>query len=281
MKFPGGTSAARAAPWLASAALLAAGCGGFEASAPPPQNGLAVQSAQAASAAMTEPENAAEGGPGGDFQAAPAASQAGSHGVAGSAAGDAAGGRVFAIEGPNGARRISFDDLDLFKLLAMDPVTEDCVERMPAWLRDLSGKRVRIRGYMKPGLLTEGIPQFVFVRDTGLCCFGPKGKVHDMINVMLRPGLTTRYIELTPFDVEGTFQIELLTLDDMIAGLYHMEDAVILPIRPSVGAPVAPRGRWGAPEPVILLGLLGLLAVCARLVQRSSRLRARLPVLTS
>lgn len=137
--------------------------------------------------------------------------------------------RTFSLEA-DGALRVGFDDLDLLKILKMDPVTPDCVEKMPGWLRGLGGKKVRIRGFMKPSLLLTGIPQFMFVRDTGLCCFGPKGKIYDMIAVTLKPGTTTDYIELRPFDVIGTFKIEMLQLDDdgTIYGLYYIDDAVIV-----------------------------------------------------
>jgi hypothetical protein len=138
--------------------------------------------------------------------------------------------RTFAVEGPDGALRVGFDDLDLLKVLKMDPVTPDCAEKMPEWLKGLNGRTVRIRGYMKPGLLLTGIPQFMCVRDTGLCCFGPKGKIYDMIAVTLKGGTTTDYIELRPFDVVGKFRIEVLQLDDdgTIYGLYYIDDAVIL-----------------------------------------------------
>jgi hypothetical protein len=137
--------------------------------------------------------------------------------------------REFSAEGPEGALRITFDDLDLMKLLNMDPVTSDCVERMPAWLRGLDGKKVRVRGFMKPSGVTEGIPQFVFVRSTDLCCFGPKGKVYHLIAVTLKPGLTTDYIELKPFDVVGKFKIDKVELDDgLIFLLYHIDDATII-----------------------------------------------------
>lgn len=138
--------------------------------------------------------------------------------------------RVFTVEGPNGALRISYDDLDLLKLLRMDPVTADCVEKMPGWLMGLNGKQVRLRGYMKPALVTTDIPQFTFVKDTGLCCFGPKGKIYDMVTVTLKEGTTTDYIELRPFDVVGTFRIEVVQLDPggELWGLYFIDDAQIL-----------------------------------------------------
>lgn len=137
--------------------------------------------------------------------------------------------RTFTAEGPDGALRVNFDDLDLLKLIKMDPVTPDCVEKMPEWLKDLGGKKIRIRGYMKPSTTVSGIPQFVFVRSTDLCCFGPKGKVYHLIAVTLKNGMTTDYISLTPFDVVGTFRIEIVQLDDgLIFLLYHIDDAAII-----------------------------------------------------
>jgi hypothetical protein len=137
--------------------------------------------------------------------------------------------RTFAVEGPDGALRVTFDDLDLFKLLNMDPVTSDCIERMPEWLTGLDGKRIRIRGFMKPSSVAEGLPQFLLVRSTDMCCFGPKGKVYHMIAVLLKPPATTSYIELKPFDVVGKFHIEKIELDPgTVFLLYHLEDAAII-----------------------------------------------------
>ena len=132
-------------------------------------------------------------------------------------------------EVPDDASRITFDDLDLFKLLNMDPVTSDCVERMPESLRQLDGKRIVIRGFMKPSPVSEGMPQFLLVRSTDMCCFGPKGKVYHMIAVLLKPPTTTSYIELKPFDVVGTFHIEKIELEPgTVFLLYHLEDAAII-----------------------------------------------------
>jgi len=137
--------------------------------------------------------------------------------------------RTFAVEGPDGALRINFGDLDLQKLLNMNSIAAGCVEKMPQWLKGLVGKKVRIRGFMKPGNLTEGIPQFVFVRSTDLCCFEPKGRVDHLIATTLKAGATTEYIAFKPFDVVGTFRIDLIQLDDgLIILLYHIDDAVII-----------------------------------------------------
>lgn len=139
--------------------------------------------------------------------------------------------RTFRVEGPDDALRITYDDLDLKNVIGMDPVTADCVEQMPKWLRDLDGKTIRLRGYMKPFELSEGIRRFVFVRDTQLCCFGPiDAKVYHLINVTLKKGTSTDLINLTPFDVVGTFRIAV-EYDEGLGGiyeLYHIDDAKII-----------------------------------------------------
>jgi hypothetical protein len=137
--------------------------------------------------------------------------------------------RTFEAEGPDGALRITFGDLDLLTILNMKTITPDCVEKMPEWLEGLVGKKVRVRGYMKPGNLTERIPQFVFVRSTDLCCFEPRGRVDHLIATTLKQGTTTDFIDLKPFDVVGKFRVELIQLDDgLIILLYHIDDAAII-----------------------------------------------------
>ena len=136
--------------------------------------------------------------------------------------------KTFRPEGTAKNLRVSFDDLDLLKVINMKPVTKDCIEKMPQWLKDLNGKQIVIRGFMKPAFMSEGIEGFVFVRDSSQCCFGPNPTVHDMIYVRLKPDEFTDYIELRPFDVAGTFRIELLEADDSIAGLYFLDNAEVL-----------------------------------------------------
>jgi hypothetical protein len=121
-----------------------------------------------------------------------------------------------------------FDDLDLEKLADIAQVTEEVATRLPAKVSDLEGKNVVIRGFMKPQSIPSGIPEFILVRDTSMCCFGPIAKVFHSAVVYLRPGTTTEYIEKTPFDVIGRFRIEFRQTDDgMVWGLYVLDDAQI------------------------------------------------------
>ncbi len=147
---------------------------------------------------------------------------------------DAAGGgirllvphRQFRKEGA--ALRVSFDDLDLLKILNMDPVPRDAADHFPEWLRELHGKQVRIRGYMRPGFEMEDITEFLFVRDNGECCYGPLPKIYDMIAVQLADGESTDLIEGTPFDVEGIFRIEPHADEVALYALFFIDQAVII-----------------------------------------------------
>jgi hypothetical protein len=212
--------------WACAVCLVSAGCGESVVNSGVVHPGTPPGESQAGTSSAN---STATGTPAGDGTQATDVNRQVAGSTDGAAQEDPARPRTFAVEGPEGAQRINYDDLDLLKLLKMDPVTADCVEKMPAWLKGLSGKKVRVRGFMKPGNFLEGIPQFLLVRSTDMCCFGPKGKVYHMIAVTLKPGTTTSYIELRPFDVEGRFRIEIVQLDDdTIFLLYHIDEGTII-----------------------------------------------------
>jgi hypothetical protein len=127
-----------------------------------------------------------------------------------------------------GALRVTFDDIDLLRVLNMDPVPVNCTEYFPDWLSGLHGQQIRLRGWMYPPAKSEGISRFLFVRDSGLCCFGARPRNYDKVAVRLKPGVTTKHIVGRPFDVIGTLIIEPIEEDENeLFLLYHIEDAVI------------------------------------------------------
>lgn len=136
--------------------------------------------------------------------------------------------RTFQAEGPSGALRVSYDDLDLLKVLNMEPVPETAVEHFPSWLSALNGRMIRVRGFMYPTFEATGIQQFVLARDNQICCFGRDPKVYDLIAVDLKPKSTTNYIANRPFDVVGRFRIEMLADGGKPYGLYWLEDAEVI-----------------------------------------------------
>lgn len=136
--------------------------------------------------------------------------------------------RDFRKEGPQGALRVSYDDLDLLKVLNMDPVPLDAVAHFPDWLKSLDGQIIRVRGFMYPTFEASGIERFVLARDNQICCFGRDPKVYDLIEVELKPGVTTDYIQNRPFDVVGRFHIDLAAEKGKLLGLYRLEDARVI-----------------------------------------------------
>lgn len=136
--------------------------------------------------------------------------------------------KEFRVQGPNGALRVSYDDLDLLKILNMEPVPPDAEKYFPDWLRQLDGQRIRIRGFMYPQFESTGIERFVLARDNQICCFGRDPKVYDLIEVTMAPGRTTDFILGRPFDVVGIFHIELVAEGGKPLGLYRIEDALVI-----------------------------------------------------
>ena len=136
--------------------------------------------------------------------------------------------KKFRTEGKEGAIRVSFDDIDLLKVLNMEPVPENATKMFPDWLSNLNGKRIRIRGYMFPTLSQKGITYFQLVRDNEICCFGRTPKIYDRISTVLKKGEVTDYIQGRPFDVIGTLRIDPIYLDGEWLQLYLLEDAVVI-----------------------------------------------------
>lgn len=136
--------------------------------------------------------------------------------------------RDFKQEGPKGAIRVSYDDLDLLKVLNMEPVTTDAPQLMPAWLKGLDGKRIRIRGFMYPTFQATGLKGFVLARDNQICCFGRDPKIYDVFGVTLQQGVTADYIQNRPFDVVGVFHIRPEENDGSLFNLYEISDAIVI-----------------------------------------------------
>jgi hypothetical protein len=138
--------------------------------------------------------------------------------------------RTFRLDGRPRALRVTYDDLDLLRILNLgDPLPPDDVvlDLFPDWLTELDGKTIRLRGFMYPSFEQE-LSRFILTRDTGACCFGPNPKVYYLIGVTLKEGTTVRYIGDRPFDVVGTFHIQPVYRDGQWYQLYRITDAVVV-----------------------------------------------------
>lgn len=134
----------------------------------------------------------------------------------------------FRTEGDQQALRVSYDDIDLLKVLNMEPVPVDADQHFPEWLTQLDGQRIRIRGFMYPTFEATGLKAFTLARDNGICCFVREPKIYDIISIKLAKGQTSDYIDNKPFDVEGIFRIAPEADEEELYQLYRIEDATVL-----------------------------------------------------
>lgn len=135
--------------------------------------------------------------------------------------------RSFRKTSPGDVLRINYDDIDLLKVMNMEPVTPNAPELMPTWLKDLDGKRIRIRGFMYPPFQQTGNEYFQLARDNQICCFGKNPKIYDLFPVVMRDGVTADYILNRPFDVVGVFHIKAETIDGELQRIYLIDDALV------------------------------------------------------
>jgi hypothetical protein len=109
---------------------------------------------------------------------------------------------AYATEVPEGYRRLNFTQ-DISK---KGFVQENGFLSPHPDVLGLDGKKVFLKGYMYPMRQTQGLPSFVFCRDSGQCCFGGQPKVEDMIVVKMDGDRTTDYFQGL-VSVAGTFKL--------------------------------------------------------------------------
>ncbi|MCP4170559.1 MAG: hypothetical protein GY758_07290 [Fuerstiella sp.] len=66
------------------------------------------------------------------------------------------------------------------------------VRRLHPMVAPLIGQKVFLKGFMWETQMSEGLENFVFLKDNGECCFGGSPKPYDMMVVNMANGNTTR-----------------------------------------------------------------------------------------
>jgi hypothetical protein len=141
--------------------------------------------------------------------------------------------KKFRPEGPNKALRVGFDDIDIEKVLNTKTLTLDIPKKMPDWMRDLDGKRIRIRGFINPTSVFQetGNKYFVLCRDTSACCFGPNPTVFYLVETNIKDGKSADFTDKA-VDVEGIFRIKPSQVEEKgkksIDRFYSLEDAEVV-----------------------------------------------------
>ncbi len=116
------------------------------------------------------------------------------------------------------------ENQELFKLTMLTPQ-----------VKALDGRRVKIRGFMLPSFVNQGLKYFVLVRDNQECCFGPGAALFDAIHIDLAEGVTTEY-SYPPIAVEGVFHIDPVEnplfgegpLENSHIYIFRMDDARVV-----------------------------------------------------
>ena len=143
--------------------------------------------------------------------------------TAGCGGSDAPGGEALAahaspVEGSERLVDKTFDDIKF----DIEPDAPYDSSMLTDAIRELDGRRIRLRGYILPTAQKRGIEQFVLVRDNQECCFGPGAALYDCVLVEMLPGGATEYT-IRLVSVEGVFTLsEFPGPDGRPLAIYHI-----------------------------------------------------------
>jgi|JRYL01.1.fsa_nt_gb hypothetical protein len=121
----------------------------------------------------------------------------------------------------------------LDKILPFDELTswpyEDGLKGMPKRIKDLSGKKVLMTGFMLPIDEVQNIKEFLLVQSLWACCYGQPPDIHGIIRVVMPKGKTTDYF-FDPLKIIGTFKVEATVMDGYCVDIFqlHVESIEVI-----------------------------------------------------
>jgi hypothetical protein len=114
----------------------------------------------------------------------------------------------------------------LDKILPFDELTswpyEDGLKGMPKRIKDLSGKKVMMTGFMLPIDEVQNIKEFLLVQSLWSCCYGQPPDIHGIVRVVMPKGKRTDYF-FDPLKIVGTFKVEATMLDGYCVDIFQLE----------------------------------------------------------
>ena len=133
---------------------------------------------------------------------------------------------AYASELPPGHTRLDFTTDISEKAIAPVGGVSEAVRR-------LEGERIFLKGYMypDPSGKREDLGAFVFVKDSGECCFGGKPKLTDMIRVEMTGEKADHYSGLV--SVAGTFEVGETGSEEQVEPLFRIKATHAEPARTS------------------------------------------------
>lgn len=113
----------------------------------------------------------------------------------------------------------------LDKVLPFDELSswpyEDGLKGMPKRVKDLSGKKVLMTGFMLPIDEVQNIKEFLLVQSLWSCCYGSPPDIHGIVRVVMPKGKTTDYF-FDPIKIIGTFKVEATVMDGYCVDIYQL-----------------------------------------------------------
>lgn len=114
----------------------------------------------------------------------------------------------------------------LDKVVTFDELTawtyEEGLKGMPKRLKDLSGKKVLMVGFMLPIDEIRNIKEFLLVQSLWSCCYGQPPDIHGIVRVVMPKEKTTDYF-FDPVRIVGTFKVEATFIDGYCVDIYQLE----------------------------------------------------------
>ncbi len=98
---------------------------------------------------------------------------------------------------------------------------EDGLKGMPKRIRDLSGKKVMMTGFMLPIDEVQNIKEFLLVKSLWSCCYGQPPDIHGIVRVVMPKGKTTDYF-FDPLKIIGTFKVEATVMDGYCVDIFQL-----------------------------------------------------------
>lgn len=98
---------------------------------------------------------------------------------------------------------------------------EDGLKGMPKRVKDLTGKKVLMTGFMLPIDEVQNIKEFLLVQSLWSCCYGQPPDIHGIVRVVMPKGKTTDYF-FDPIKVIGTFKVEATMMDGYCVDIYQL-----------------------------------------------------------
>lgn len=113
----------------------------------------------------------------------------------------------------------------LDKILPFDELSawpyEDGLKGMPKRIKEVSGKRVLMTGFMLPIDEVQNIKEFLLVQSLWSCCYGQPPDINGIVRCVMPKGKTTDYF-FDPLKIIGTFKVEATVMDGYCVDIYQL-----------------------------------------------------------